>query len=138
MKRISRKERDCIITELCAGKSQNAVAKAVGRSPSTVCRIAKQTGVEYSAPKRANSARRTYAKSARLELSDLLFRRVEALARICETPKQIRELSTAFAILLDKRLLECGGVTERIERRVTGHEAKARIASLIASANDKD
>src|SRR5690606_15617562 len=59
---VSAKERERIIEALRAGESQTSVAKRFGRSSSTINRIAKEAGLEYSAPKNANEARWRFAK----------------------------------------------------------------------------
>jgi len=135
MQLIGAREKKDILHELSSGKSQNSVARSFGHSPSTVNRIAKEAGLEYSGPKNANSARRTYAKAARLELSDRLFEKIEGLIKLCDDPRQLRELATVFGILVDKRLLEEGKATQRLEERVIGSGARAKLAALLDSSN---
>ena len=136
MMHIGRSERRDIIAALREGHSQNSTAKSFGRSPSTVNRIAKEAGLAYSAPENANAARRAYAKEARLDLSDMLFGKLRQMVEECDDSRSFKELAIVFGILVDKRLLEEGEATHRVEERVMASGAKERLARLLASVND--
>ena len=134
---VSEDERLLIVEALREGKSQTAVAKEFGRSPSTVNRLSKETGVVYSAPKRANAARRSYAKAARLDLSDRMFGKLRMMVDECDEPRRFKELAVVYGILTDKRLLEEGEATNRIEEKVTGSGARQRLAGLLSSFDER-
>jgi len=135
-RRITDVEREAIRCLLRDGQSQCAVAKRMGCSPSTVNRLSKEVGLVYSPPKPANAARRTFAKQRRLELSDVLFVKLHHMVAECETPREFRDLAVVFGILIDKRLLEEGSPTQRIEEKVTGNGAREKLARLLASVEE--
>jgi len=105
--------RERIIQALREGRSQYATAKQCGVTRSFVNRIAREegipaTGARRSATKGATEARRSYTRERRLLVCDRLFALVEAMMAECSTASELRQLVTAFAILVDKRRLEDG------------------------------
>lgn len=127
-------ERSEIEAALLAGASQNSVAKRFNRSPGTVGRIARELGLTYTAPTKANAARRKCCLERRLELIGKAFDRVDELLPTCEKPSQLRELATALAILCDKVRLEEGQPTSIVSSRGDVENARERLARLAASA----
>lgn len=118
-----------ILEALQTGESQNAVAKRFGCGPATVNRIAKRNGLEYSAPKKAAEARRDYAATERLSLLNKLFDKVREMVDGPLTPNGLQALTISMGILTDKRRLEDGEVTARME--VNGGDARERIARRL-------
>lgn len=118
-----------ILEALEAGESQNAIARRLGCSPGTVNRVARLNGVEYSTPKNAAAVRRDYAASERVALLNKVFARAEDMLAEAATPHRLQALVIALGILIDKRRLEDGDVTERTEVRDGG--ARERLASKL-------
>ena len=118
--------RQAVLAALLAGTGVGETARRFRVGKATVSRIAAAAGLdlERSQTKKATGARVRYAQERRLELSDKLFGKVEALLDGELDPQQLQPLVTAFAILTDKRRLEEGEVTDRHEHR------DARAASL--------
>lgn len=93
------------------------MAKLCGRGHSTVQRIAEAEGIDsgYTAPQKANAARRDYALAGRLELGNAMFDAVEEMLGKAKTPGELKDLATTFGILTDKRRLDDGEATNRTE-----------------------
>jgi hypothetical protein len=68
---------------------------------------------------------------ARLDFLNRLFTKAETMLSDCRTPRQLQTLVTATAILIDKRRLEDGEATGRMEVSNPGEEARERIARRI-------
>lgn len=117
--RIPDETRRAILATLRAGTSVGVTAKLYRVSKGSVSNIAGAAGLnlERSAVKTASQARVHYAQARRLELSDKLFGKVEALLERELAPQQLQPLVMAFAVLTDKRRLEEGEVTERHAHR---------------------
>jgi hypothetical protein len=78
---LSQEERD-EIAKLCGeGKSANEIARLTGRSPSTVTKVANETGHRFghSNLARAHEARSAYSAERRAELAAKLTERAEQL-----------------------------------------------------------
>jgi len=103
---VSAEERERIIEALRAGESQTSVAKRFGRGAGTINRIAKEAGLEYSAPTKANEARSRFAKEGRIRLLDKALAKAEEMMDQLRKPLELQQLSIALAVLLDKRRLE--------------------------------
>src|SRR5690606_27504133 len=67
---VTPEERKQIIEALLAGESQNSIAKRLGRSQTTIYRIAKAEGIDSvnPPPKKANEARVKYARAGRIRV----------------------------------------------------------------------
>lgn len=115
--KLSAEERERIVALLREGKSQTATAREAGRSPGLVNKIAREEGiVNIHAPKKANEARRDYAKDERVSLLNEGFEKARALlsAEAFGT-SALKDWSVAVGTLIDKRRLEDGEATERKE-----------------------
>lgn len=121
-------EKKKIIGYLKEGKSQNWVAKEVGRSADTVCRLAKAEGIQSDirAPKNANEARRDYALVERISLLNELFDHARAMLPKIKDAKELQALTIAIATAIDKRRLEDGEATNRSETVDTERRQKMR------------
>lgn len=119
---VTDKERQRIIEALRGGKSIHAVATEFRRAKQTVGKIAKAAGLtpDDTHVKAANEARTNYADAQRIGLINKAFAKVEKLVDLFpDNPaasRDLRELVTALGILIDKRRLEDGDVTERTEQ----------------------
>jgi hypothetical protein len=92
------------------GLSQGAIARLVGRAQSTVSSVAAQEGLSaprHRTPVHANYARKVYAKEQRRKLHDKFLSLTEAQVDGGQmTPREMRELAQAIAIVTEKRRLE--------------------------------
>lgn len=99
-------EEAAICEALNAGMSQNRVAKAFDRSPSTINRIASENGLEYSALKKAHEARQFYASSDRIKLIGEGLDKARNLLPEIDNPRDLKDWFLSVAIGIDKRRLE--------------------------------
>lgn len=101
------------------GGNRNKVARLVGRSPSTVQKIAQAEGFESNirAAKKANDARRDYAQAERLQLLNEGFDKAREILKGVVEAKELQAWMMAVGIAVDKRRLEDGEVTDRTENR---------------------
>src|SRR5579864_8029078 len=115
--RIPEETELAILEALRTGVSQNSAAKKLAVRVSTVNRIAKANGLQYSAPKNAAAARRDYAQKERLALLNEGFDKAREMLHTTKylTPDGLQKWSTALGILIDKRRLEDGEATSRQE-----------------------
>ena len=117
---LTPEEREKIVSLLKeGGLSQGAIARLVGRAQSTVSSVATQEGLSaprHRKPVRANYARKVYAKEQRRELHDKFLSLTESqLDQGQMTPREMKELAQAIAIVAEKRRLEddeAGSITE--------------------------
>jgi len=111
---VTPEERKQIIEALKAGESQTSVAKRFKRSSGTINRIAKEIGLEYSAPKKANEARVKYARDGRIRVIEKGIDYAEKLIDAGEIGgRELYNWSMALAGLLDKRRQEDDEVAQR-------------------------
>src|SRR5215213_336527 len=110
-------EREQIIAALRDGQSLGTVARSFGRSKGTISRIAKQAGFDFdrSQTRKATAALRDYTIARRVELLSEFFTVAQAMLVDLKSPQEFQQLTTAFAILIDKRRLEDGEATSRSE-----------------------
>jgi len=102
-------ERQQIIEALLAGESQNSIAKRLGRSQTTIYRIAKAEGIDSvnPPPKKANEARVKYARAGRIRVIEKGIDYAEKLIDAGEIGgRELYNWSMALAVLLDKRRQE--------------------------------
>ena len=113
--RIPDRTREAILAALLAGAGVCQAARTYRVSKSSVSNIARAAGLDTEQPstKKAHAAAATYARGRRLELGNRLFASIEAALDYDLEPQQLLRLVTAYAILVDKRRLEEGEVTER-------------------------
>ena len=126
---MARVDHGAILEALREGESQNAVARRLGYSTSTVNRVARLNGIEWHSPEKRPDAAATYSLERRLALLDKVFARAEALVDAASTPHQLQSLAIALGVLIDKRRLEDGDVTQRTE--VGGGGARERLAQKL-------
>jgi hypothetical protein len=130
MAKLTDEQRHAILAALQTGESQNSVAKRLAVGVATVNRMAQANGLEYSAPKKANAARRDYAQAERLALLNRAFDKASELMLGIEKPAQLMNWAIAFGILTDKRRLEDGQSTGRQEV-VNVDSARDKLAGRI-------
>lgn len=99
------------------GRSVGWTARAMGVAASSVSLIAKEAGIPLDATRTQRIVRlaREFNVARRLEL---INRAAEAAERLLETdltPSQLRDVVISLAVLTDKRRLDTGEATERIE-----------------------
>ena len=113
--RIPERTREAILAALLSGVSVHEAAKTYGVGKGTVSRFAAAAGLslERSRTKKAAVAVSEYALTKRLEVNNRFFAKVEEALDGDLEPQQLQQLATAYAIVVDKRRLEEGEVTER-------------------------
>jgi hypothetical protein len=120
-------EKQTIREMLDQNHSHNQIAKAIGRSQSTVSAYAKREGyspLPERVPTVANRARKDYAKAERRELLNQAFETAsQMLERGGLTARELKELMTAVGITLDKARLEEGSPNSVHETRSGGPHA---------------
>lgn len=134
---VTESERERIVTLLRSGRSQTSVAKELARGSATINRIAKAEGLEYTAPKNAVEAKRTFDQTRRLEVIDELVAKARSLVPSVDDPQKLTQLITGVAILIDKRRLEDGEATSRTETRTDGDTRERLIGRLDELANKR-
>lgn len=134
---MSDKERKKIIEALKAGESQNAIAKKLGRSQTTIYRIAKAEGISSvnSSPKKANEARVRYAREGRIRIIEAALGKAEEMLAALRKPLELQQLAMALAVLIDKRRQEDD---EETNRRGSITELMQRLREGEASADSPD
>jgi transposase-like protein len=135
--KVSDEERARIEATLRDGASINATARRHGRAPATVASIGRAAGIDvaYSAPKKANAARRDYALAERLALLNAGMDKAARLLATVTTPHELQQWMMAVAIGIDKRRLEDGEATSRTDVRddsAKREELAARLDELAA------
>ena len=120
---ITDNERETILGLLSQGHSHNEVGRRTGRSQTAVSDLARTHGIDpVNHMPKAQAAAREYNKLERANLSNLAFDRVQALiTRDDITARDMKDLVTALAILVDKRRLEdgeAGKISEQVPAAV--------------------
>ncbi len=124
-------ERAAILADLRTGKSIGYVAKKYGRGQTTVWHIADDEGIlNHPPPKSAIAANRDYAKGARLALLNQGFTQAEEMLPDLTTPLELKNWTIAVAVLCDKRRLEEGLSTERLDVADAGQIHDRLLAKL--------
>jgi hypothetical protein len=124
-------ERERILALLRSGLSAGATARQCGRSQPTVSRIAWAAGIDLNqcATTKAVAARRDFDLANRLALLNKLFIKADQLSETVDKPLELQQLSTAVAIMIDKRRLEDGEATSRSE--VHDDSTRARLGGRL-------
>ena len=120
-KAITDSERETILGLLSQGHSHNEVARRTGKSQAAVSDLARKHSIEpVNQMPKAQAAAREYNKLERANLLNLAFDRVKALiTRDDTTARDMKDLVTALAILVDKRRLEDGEAGKISEQRTS-------------------
>lgn len=128
---LSEDERGKIAAALRDGQSVGAVARAFGRSKSTVSVIARNRAVplERSRTEKAAAAVADYALERRVDLLNQGFAKAAELLPSIQSPMWLQAWSISLGILIDKRRLEDGEATGRVE--VSGDDARERLAARL-------
>jgi hypothetical protein len=131
-----------IVQDLQAGTSFYRVARNHNICVNTARRIAHHHGIVRDDPKThaAVQARRSYAHAERIRLLDLAFERLEMLLDDVQDTKSLQQLCNALALLIDKRRLMDGEVTERTEivRDDSARESLlAKLDTLVARSRSQ-
>mgnify|MGYP000931498127 CR=1 FL=1 len=131
-KPVSKKEEMAIIEAIKEGNSLNKVAKQFKRSVSTISRCAKRNDVdvEHSRTKKAVEIHQRWNKEKRFELIGEFFDKLRDVIQVTSDPRELKDLSTALGIVIDKARLEEGEPTEitKNETDVRNHDDKLRTA----------
>ena len=120
MARLTDSERGTIVSLLQEhGSNRTRVARMVGRSSSTVQKIAVEEGIppNIRAPKKANEARGSYAEERRLEIIGRAFDKADDMLATVKEAADFQKWTVAFGTLVDKARLETGQATDRHENR---------------------
>lgn len=125
-----------VLAALKQGESQNAVARRLGYSPSTVNHIARSNGIRSHSEKKVSpeeaetaAALADYCLERRVALLNKVFDQAEQMVPTATTPHKLQALAIAIGILIDKRRLEDGEATGRVE--VSGDDARERLAARL-------
>lgn len=123
--------REDIAAALRRGVSVRETARRFDVAPSTVSTIAREQGVdtERARTKKAEAARLDYDCARRLELLNTLFAKATTLANAAADGRDFRDIVVAVGVLIDKRRLEDGEVTDRVDVHNGG--ARERLVSRL-------
>src|SRR5215210_8114787 len=101
---LTQAERDRIDQLLALGMSHNKIAAEVGRAQSTVSAYAKKTGQTpvHRTPIEAIERRIDLSIEKRIEHTAEIMGKVLEIVRAATTGREVKEASTAWAILIDK------------------------------------
>jgi len=80
--------------------------------------------------RRRRVARREYRPATRLEFLDECLEKARFLLPAVTTPRELLQVALAAAILIDRRRVEEGKVTDRLE--VRDSESRDRLARIMA------
>jgi hypothetical protein len=133
MARLTDEQRADLLADLRAGMAVRVAAGKYGCSTGTVSNIARAAGVQLNVQptKKASAARRDWAQTERLDLINRLFDKANAMLDQVSTELHLQQLTTAIAVMIDKRRLEDGEATTRAEVSDSGEEARERIARRL-------
>ncbi|MCL6640251.1 MAG: helix-turn-helix domain-containing protein [Candidatus Rokubacteria bacterium] len=122
---------ELIAERLQAGEPVRSVARSLGVHSSTVSRAARKLGVDVQrcATERATAAKMEFDAARRLEMINAFADKAAEMLPTVRRPIELQHLTTALAILIDKRRLEEGEATARTE--VTSHGAREELARRI-------
>lgn len=134
-KRISKKEEMAIIEAINEGNSLNKVAKKFKRSVSTISRCAKRNDVdvEHSQTKKAVETHQRWNKEKRFELIGKFFDKLTDIIQVTNDPRELKDLSTALGIVIDKARLEEGQPTE-----ITKNENNDNVSATLAHLSTEE
>lgn len=134
-RRISKKEEVAIIEAINEGNSLNKVAKKFKRSVATVSKYAKENGidVEHSQTKKAVETASKWNKARRFELIGKFFDKLRDVIQVTSDPRELKDLSTALGIVIDKARLEEGEPTE-----ITKNENKTQMFEEFRYMTEED
>ena len=126
----ARKRRE-ILDAARAGESLGKIADRYGVHKATVGRIVQsgQVDIVKVADTRRQEAATAWAAAQRLSLLNQLFDRAAIMAKRIKEPRELQQLASAVAVLIDKRRLEDGLATERTEVHASG--ASERLAAHV-------
>jgi hypothetical protein len=143
--RVSDAERSAILTDLQAGRSIHATAAARGRSKDTVARLARDAGVplapppEYAMAARVaraeaaadfNSAARLDAINGAVDVTMRRLMEMDPASPFFVPAHHLQGVTTALAILIDKRRLEEGQASSRTESVSLSLDRMAQIRAM--------
>jgi transposase-like protein len=133
-----------ILEALRTGKSYRRIARRHSTGVNQVRRIAKEAGLTHSPGDRrsrqtakATAARSAYARERRVLLLDEALAKAEALLPDVDNVYDLDHLISAVAKLIEKRRLEDGKATTRIDARYVAASASlaAKIEQLAVCGN---
>lgn len=78
-----------------------------------------------------------FVREERLKLSDLMFAKCWELTEKCDDASEFRNLCVSYGILTDKRLLEEGAPTQRIDLSTGDTDAVERLRELLKQNEPK-
>ena len=134
-KRISKKEEMAIIEAINEGKSCTSIARNFKRSTNTISRIANRNGLDFTRAitKKATEAANKWNKARRFELIGKFFDKLTDIIQVTNDPRELKDLSTALGIVIDKARLEEGEPTE-----ITKNENNDTISGTLAHLSTEE
>jgi len=121
------------------GLSQGQIAKELNRSKSTIHEWLKGLGLidpngsgERSQTKRATEAKADYDAARQIELGNKFFNRIDEFLDVDITPSDLRSLTIAYGVIVDKRALLDGRPTGSLDVNVSGKSIDERLTELAA------
>ena len=130
-KPVSEEEKMAIIEATKKGNSCTSIAKKFRRSKDTVRRIANEEGLDFvrNATKKATEAASKWNKARRFKLIGKFFDKLTDIIQVTSDPRELKDLSTALGIVIDKARLEEGQPTE-ITKNDNNDNVSATLAHL--------
>lgn len=134
-KPISKKEEMAIIEAINEGKTRNSIAREFKRSPGTITNIAQKNGLTFdqTPTKKAVEAASKWNKARRFELIGKFFDKLRDVIQVTSDPRELKDLSTALGIVIDKARLEEGEPTE-----ITKNENNDTISGTLAHLSTEE
>jgi hypothetical protein len=134
-KPVSEEEKMAIIEAIKEGKTRNSIAKEFKRSGSTISEIAKENNLSFdrSPTKKATEAANKWNKVRRFELIGKFFDKLRDVIQVTSDPRELKDLSTALGIVIDKARLEEGEPTE-----ITKNENNDTISGTLAHLSTEE
>jgi len=134
-KPVSEEEKMAIIEATKKGNSCTSIAKKFRRSKDTVRRIANEEGLDFvrNATKKATEAASKWSKARRLELIGKFFDKLRDVIQVTSDPRELKDLSTALGIVIDKARLEEGQPTE-----ITKNENNDNVSATLAHLSTEE
>lgn len=117
--RISDAKQREVVALLRSGLSSNQAARTAGISQPSASRIARANGISLNQirTEKAREALLDFDVTERLKLSNEMLAKARAMLASIDKPSELQSLAMTLAILTDKRRLEEGQVTDRLEHR---------------------
>jgi hypothetical protein len=106
--RLTPEEEEQIVGLLRQGMSCQKVGRSVGRSSSTVAKVANQYGIntQQAAQQKAHESSEAYTRIRRAAMLDKILTRLDSLCDKLDKPGSAYNYAMAVAVIIDKRRQE--------------------------------